>query len=211
MATPFPATGSTPRTTGTRSSVSGASSLVRPGVPRSSPAGTAARRPGARRSAFVDLALTFFDGRRAPPCRTPMQSPARAYARVVSFGSGPVMRTCASRRTTRTRRRAGRPARPAPAAERRPTRPGSGSLAVLPYETVRAAADPRAALLAFLASGYPGGGRGPDGIRPTWHVVVPRPPALSAILEPGAVTACKLRSCVFASGAMGFPTLGKGT
>ena len=37
------------------------------------------------------------------------------------------------------------------------TAAGSGSLALLPYDTVRAAADPRATLLAFLESAYEAG------------------------------------------------------
>ena len=36
---------------------------------------------------------------------------------------------------------------------------GNGALAILPYETVRASADPRTTLLAFLQSAYEAGAR----------------------------------------------------
>jgi hypothetical protein len=49
---------------------------------------------------------------------------------------------------------------------------GTGSLAILPYETVRATADPRRALLAFLQSAYEAGARAAGwdapGLQSTW-------------------------------------------
>ena len=61
----------------------------------------------------------------------------------------------------------------------------SSSLAVLPYETVRTAADPRAALLAFLESAYQAGasasGWDMEDMRSSW---CPNPPLLNEILGP---------------------------
>jgi Family of unknown function (DUF5996) len=60
---------------------------------------------------------------------------------------------------------------------------GAGSLALLSYEGVRTAADPRAALLAFLESAYRAGAR-----EPGWDVAeltsawCPEPPAFSELL-----------------------------
>jgi hypothetical protein len=61
--------------------------------------------------------------------------------------------------------------------------PGS-SLALLPYDAVREAADPRATLLAFLESAYRGGadtaGWDRDDLRSSW---CPSPPELSDLLR----------------------------
>jgi Family of unknown function (DUF5996) len=60
---------------------------------------------------------------------------------------------------------------------------GSGALAVLPYESVRTATDPRAILLAFLESAYEAGatlaGWDRAGLASTW---CPDPPALREML-----------------------------
>ena len=60
---------------------------------------------------------------------------------------------------------------------------GGGSLALLPYDAVRAAADPRNALLAFLESAYRAGA-GLSGWDPAAHAssLRPSPAQLSAIL-----------------------------
>ena len=60
---------------------------------------------------------------------------------------------------------------------------GGGSLALLPYDAVRRASDPRAALLAFLESGYRVGaglsGWDQAALDSSW---CPSPPELSTIL-----------------------------
>ena len=134
-----------------------------------------------------DLALTFFDGRRAPALPDADSVTREAYSHeVVSFGfwagdanvREPAYYAYAAPEPADLREQ---PLRPSGATW---TRPGSGSLAVLPYETVREAADPRAALLAFLASGYQAGARGPGwdtaDLASSW---CPDPPTLAAILE----------------------------
>jgi hypothetical protein len=61
---------------------------------------------------------------------------------------------------------------------------GAGSLALLPYDSVRTAPDPRAALLAFLESAYRAGARGPgwtrDDLTSSW---CPAPLELSELLD----------------------------
>jgi hypothetical protein len=63
------------------------------------------------------------------------------------------------------------------------TQQGSGSLALLPYDAVRRASDPRAALLAFLESAYRAGaalsGWDQAALESSW---CPSPPQLSHIL-----------------------------
>ena len=60
---------------------------------------------------------------------------------------------------------------------------GGGSLALLPYEAVRTAADPRTALLAFLESAYRAGaalsGWDQAALESSW---CPTPPQLNQIL-----------------------------
>jgi hypothetical protein len=61
---------------------------------------------------------------------------------------------------------------------------GAGSLALLPYDSVRTAPDPHAALLAFLESAYRAGARGPgwtpDDLTSSW---CPGPLELSELLD----------------------------
>jgi hypothetical protein len=108
----------------------------------------------------LDLAVTRFSGRRAPAAPGADPVTAEAYSHeVVSFGFWPgddVNRFPAYYSYTA----------PEPAGLRaQPLRPASaawveqpgGSLAVLPYDDVRAAGDPRAALLDFLQSAYEAG------------------------------------------------------
>ncbi|MEA2664213.1 MAG: hypothetical protein QOI11_1157, partial [Candidatus Eremiobacteraeota bacterium] len=107
-----------------------------------------------------DLALARFSGRRAggPPKADPVEREAYSHE-VIAFGFWP-----------------GDPATPAPTfytytapepagLTARPLRPdgagwypsGAGHLGALPYDAVRGAADPRAALLEFLHAGYEAG------------------------------------------------------
>ncbi len=106
-----------------------------------------------------DLALTRFSGRPAPPMPEADPVTREAYAdEVVSFGFW------AGDQNVREPSYYSYTA-PEPAGLRdQPLRAGAvwveqngGSLAILPYETVRAAADPRAALLEFLESAYQAG------------------------------------------------------
>jgi len=106
-----------------------------------------------------DLALTRFSGRPAPAMPDADPVTREAYAdEVVSFGFW------AGDRNVREPSYYSYTA-PEPAGLRdQPLAAGAvwveqngGSLAILPYETVRAAADPRAALLEFLESAYQAG------------------------------------------------------
>jgi hypothetical protein len=109
-----------------------------------------------------DLALTRFGGRRAAPLPEADAVTQEAYSHeVVSFGfwagdenvREPTYYAYAAPEPAGLRER---PLQPAQAfwAER-----GSGSLALLRYETVRTASDPRGVLLAFLESAYQAGAR----------------------------------------------------
>ena len=73
------------------------------------------------------------------------------------------------------------PLRPAPAHW---APQGQGSIALLPYDSVRTAPDPRAALLAFFESAYRAGARGPgwnrDELTSSW---CPAPLELSELLD----------------------------
>jgi hypothetical protein len=108
----------------------------------------------------LDLAVTRFGGKRAPalPDADPVTQEAYTHV-VVSFGfwagSDDVREPSYYSYTA-----------PEPAElRRRPLRPdeaswaewGSGALALLPYDAVRTAADPKATLLAFLESAYEAG------------------------------------------------------
>jgi hypothetical protein len=106
-----------------------------------------------------DLALTRFSGRQAPPMPDADAVTKEAYSReVVSFGMWAGDATVPEPTYYSY-------AAPEPAGLRdRPLAPGAtwieygtGSLAVLPYETVRRAPDPHAKLLEFLESAYQAG------------------------------------------------------
>ena len=107
-----------------------------------------------------DLAITRFSGARAPEMPDADPVTAEAYSHeVVSSGFWPgdqVTRYAAYYSYT-----APEPSdlrdRPLAPAEASWIEQGSGSLAVLPYDAVRASADPRQALLAFLQSSYQAG------------------------------------------------------
>jgi hypothetical protein len=107
-----------------------------------------------------DLALTRFSGRRAPALSDADPVTREAYSHeVVSFGfwagdenvREPSYYSYAAPEPAGLRERTLRPA------QAFWTDQGTGSLAILRYEAVRAAAEPRSALLAFLESAYEAG------------------------------------------------------
>jgi Family of unknown function (DUF5996) len=133
-----------------------------------------------------DLAMTRFSERRAPTAHELDAVNRETYSHeVVSFGFW------AGDWRMREPSYYAYAAPESPGLRAQPLRPeqanwielGGGSLAVLPYETVRAAADPRATLLAFLESAYTAGARDLDWNREeltsSW---CPDPAALGALL-----------------------------
>jgi Family of unknown function (DUF5996) len=133
-----------------------------------------------------DLAVTRFGGKRAPamPKADPVTQEAYSHE-VVSFGfwagdpkvREPTYYSYTAPEPDGLREKALSP-RGATWGEL-----ASSSLAVLPYETVRTAADPRATLLAFLESAYQAGasasGWDMEDLRSSW---CPNPPLLNEIL-----------------------------
>jgi hypothetical protein len=134
----------------------------------------------------LDLAVTRFGGKRAPPMPDADPVTQEAYSHeVVSFGfwaGDPKVRQPTYYSYTAPE--------PSGLRERALSPEGatwselaSSSLAVLPYEAVRTAADPRAALLAFLESAYQAGasasGWDMEDLKSSW---CPNPPLLNQIL-----------------------------
>ena len=108
----------------------------------------------------LDLAVTRFGGRRAPALPEADAVTREAYTHeVVSFGFWPGDQNV--REPTYYSYTAPEPAdlrqQPLRPEEASWTEQGSGSLALLRYEAVRRAADPRATLLGFLESAYQAG------------------------------------------------------
>jgi hypothetical protein len=135
----------------------------------------------------LDLAVTRFGGKRAPqlPEADPVTQEAYSHE-LVSFGFW------AGDRNVREPSYYSYTAPEPPGLRGRTLRPeqttwtviGAGSLALLPYEVVRTAADPRAALLAFLESAYEAGadaaGWDRADLESSW---CPDPPRLSELLD----------------------------
>jgi Family of unknown function (DUF5996) len=133
-----------------------------------------------------DLALTRFGGRRAPalPDADPVSREAYSHE-VVSFGfwagdeklREPSYYSYTAPEPSALR---GQPLRPERA---RWVEQGAGSLALLPYDAVRSARDPRTALLGFLESAYQAGatlaGWNRTELESVW---CPRPPEHRAFL-----------------------------
>jgi hypothetical protein len=128
----------------------------------------------------LDLAVTRFGGRRASPIPDADPVTREAYTHeVVSFGFW------AGDRTTREPSYYSYTAPEPVGLRERPLHPaqafwtefGSGSLAILRYDDVRSAADPRATLLAYLESAYQAGagaaGWDLDGLRSSWCPSLP--------------------------------------
>jgi Family of unknown function (DUF5996) len=135
-----------------------------------------------------DLALARFGGRRAPvqPEVDPVNREAYSHE-VIAFGfwaGDESMREPTYYSYTAPEPEGLRDTVLRPEAARWIER-GSGSLAVLPYEVVRTALDPRAALLAFTQSAYEAGstlaGWDRDGLDSSW---CPAPTELGALLAP---------------------------
>ncbi|MEW6582933.1 MAG: DUF5996 family protein [Actinomycetota bacterium] len=134
----------------------------------------------------LDLAVTRFSGREGGVSPGADRVTREAYSHeVISFGfwpGDPTMREPAFYSYTAPEP-AGLASHPLFPAEARWTEQPTGALAVLPYEAVRSAADPRRALLAFLQSAYDAGGiaAGWDraGLASTYS---PAPPQLAALL-----------------------------
>jgi hypothetical protein len=130
-----------------------------------------------------DLAVSRFSGRPAPPLDADAVT-REAYAdEVISFGfwagddalAEPTYYSYTAPEPTGLREQ--------PLAAGRWTESGTGSLAVLPYEAVRAAADPRRTLLGFLQSAYEAGARAAgwdtSGFESAW---CPAPEQLDALI-----------------------------
>ena len=109
-----------------------------------------------------DLAVTRFNGRRAPEMPTADAVTREAYSHeVISFGfwaGDPKVREPSYYSYTAPEP-PGLPQQPLRPEDARWSDLGSSSLALLPYESVRVADDPRTALLAFLQSAYEAGAR----------------------------------------------------
>ena len=108
----------------------------------------------------LDLAVTRFSGLRAPPLPEADPVTQEAYScECISFGfwAGDDNVPEATYYSYTAPEPKGLRDQPLAAGEW--TDSGAGSLAVLPYETVRTASDPKETLLAFLQSAYEAGGR----------------------------------------------------
>jgi Family of unknown function (DUF5996) len=143
----------------------------------------------------LDLALTRFGGRRAPVLPEDPVNRETYSHEVVSFGfwagdrhvRAPTYYSYTAPEPAGLREQMLRPD------EASWSEYGGGTLALLPYEAVRAAADPKAALLAFLESSYQAGasaaGWDRSELASSW---CPSPLQLSNLLErrvvPGATT-----------------------
>jgi len=135
----------------------------------------------------LDLALTRFGGRRAPELPDADAVTQEAYSHeVVSFGFW------AGDQNVREPTYYSYTAPEPEGLREQPLHPaeagwgefGAGSMAVLPYDAVRTASDPRAALLAFLESAYEAGatlaGWDSSELESSW---CPRAPELSDLLR----------------------------
>ncbi len=108
----------------------------------------------------LDLAFARFGGKRAPPLPNASPVNQEAYSHeLIPFGFWAGDRTLGEPAfySYTSPEPAGLRERPLQPAEASWTEVGSSSLAVLPYEVVRTAADPRGTLLAFLESAYRAG------------------------------------------------------
>ena len=108
----------------------------------------------------LDLAVTRFSGRPAPPIETADAVTREAYSQeVISFGfwAGDDNVTDTSYYSYTSPEPDGLRDQPLPVGDWMEY--GSGSLAILPYELVRTARDPRETLLAFLQGAYEAGAR----------------------------------------------------
>jgi hypothetical protein len=108
----------------------------------------------------LDLAVTRFSGRPAPPIETADAVTREAYSQeVISFGfwAGDDNVPDSSYYSYTSPEPDGLRDQPLPVGDW--VESGSGSLAILPYDLVRTARDPRETLLAFLQGAYEAGAR----------------------------------------------------
>jgi hypothetical protein len=107
----------------------------------------------------LDLAVTRFSGRDAPPLEADPVTQEAYSSEVISFGfwAGDDNLGDAAYYSYTAPEPAGLREQPLVGGEWTDT--GNGSIAILPYEAVRTAADPRTTLLAFLQSAYEAGAR----------------------------------------------------
>ena len=107
----------------------------------------------------LDLAVTRFSGRRAPPLDADPVTQEAYSQEVISFGfwAGDDNPGDAAYYSYAAPEPAGLRDQQLPVGEWIPF--GSGSLAILPYETVRTSSDPKRTVLAFLESAYEAGAR----------------------------------------------------
>ena len=107
----------------------------------------------------LDLAVTRFSGRASAQLHTDHVTQEAYTHEAISFGFWPGDDTLgdAAYYSYTAPEPEGLRDQPLPAGAW--TESGSGSLAILPYETVRTAADPRTTLLAFCQSAYDAGAR----------------------------------------------------
>ena len=107
----------------------------------------------------LDLAVTRFSGRPAPPLDADAVTREAYSQELISFGFWPGDDALgdAAYYSYTSPEPAGLDAEPLPFGAW--VESGAGHLAVLPYETVRTARDPRATLLAFCQGGYEAGAR----------------------------------------------------
>jgi hypothetical protein len=139
-----------------------------------------------------DLALTRFGGERAPalPDANPVDQETYSHE-VVSFGfwAGDANVREPTYYSYTAPEPAGLRQQPLHPSEASWTESGNGSLALLPYDAVRSAPDPRAALLAFLESAYRAGaglsGWDQAALESSW---CPSPPELRDLLAGPAPT-----------------------
>ncbi len=135
----------------------------------------------------LDLAVTRFSARRAPALPEADAVTQEAYTHeVVSFGfwAGDPTRREPTYYSYTSPEPGGLRAQLLQPKQARWVDQGAGSLAVLPYETVRTAADPRSTLLAFLESAYEAGatlaGWDRTDLESSW---CPDPPQRDALLR----------------------------
>jgi hypothetical protein len=144
----------------------------------------------------LDIALTRFSGRPAPATPAADAVTREAYSHeVVSFGfwagdqnvREPTYYSYTAPEPPDLRGRSLRPE------QARWSEQAGGSLALLAYEAVRTAPDPRSTLLAFLESAYQAGaglaGWDRAELASTW---CPNPPQLRELLDSGKMTATEL-------------------
>jgi hypothetical protein len=107
----------------------------------------------------LDLAVTRFSGRPAPPITADAVTQEAYSQEVISFGFWPGDDNLpdAAYYSYTSPEPDGLRNQPLPVGEW--TASGTGSLAILPYDLVRTARDPRGMLLAFLQGGYEAGAR----------------------------------------------------